>query len=66
MYLQHHTPTALHIQSDLVYPNSFVPIQMCSDCKIYGLLNHCKWKMIEEVTRKCIRIVRHTDYRSTD
>ena len=42
--------------------NSLVPIKMCSDCETCGLLNHCKWKMIEEVTRKCVRIVRHTDY----
>ena len=35
-----------HIQSDLVYPNSLVPIKMCSDCQTCGLLNHCKQKMI--------------------
>ena len=35
-------------------------IKMCSDCESCGLLNHCKQKMIEEVTRKCVRIVRHT------
>ena len=50
------------MQSDLVYPfNSLVPIKMCLDCETCGLLNHCKWKMIEEVTRNCVRIVRHTD-----
>ena len=51
----------LCIQSDLVYPNSMVPIKMCSDCETCGLLNHCKYKIIEEVTRKCVRIVRHVD-----
>ena len=25
-------------QSDLVYPNSLVPIKMCSDCETCGLL----------------------------
>ena len=33
------------------YPNS------CSDCETCGLLNHCKWKMIAEVIRNCVRIV---------
>ena len=28
--------------SDLVYPNSSVSINMCSDCETCGLLNHCK------------------------
>ena len=36
-------------QSDLIYPNSLVPIIMCSDCETCGLLNHCKYKIIEEV-----------------
>ena len=27
----------------------------------HGLLNHCKYNMIEEVTRKCVRVVKHTD-----
>ena len=45
--------------SDLVYPNSLAPIKMCSDCETFGLLNHCKQKMTEEVTRKCVWIVRH-------
>ena len=40
-------------QSDLVYPNSLVPIKMCSDCETCGLLNHCEYKTIKEVTRKC-------------
>ena len=31
-----------YIQSDLVYPNSLVPIEMCSDCETCGLLNHCE------------------------
>ena len=35
---------------------------MCSDCETCRLLNHCKEKMIEEVTRKCVRIVKHADY----
>ena len=47
------------LHSHLIYPNSLVPIKMCLDCETCGLLNHCK--MIEEVTRKCVRIVRHTD-----
>ena len=49
------------IQSDLVYPNSMKPIKMCSNCWTCGLLNHCKQKTIEEVTRKYVRIVGHTD-----
>ena len=49
------------VQSDLVYPNSLVPIKMCSNCEAFGLLNHCKQKMLEEVSRKCVRIVRHMD-----
>ena len=32
----------IDLQSDLVYPNSLVPIKMCSDCETCGLLNHCK------------------------
>ena len=28
------------LQSDLVYPNSLVPIKMRSDCETCGLLNH--------------------------
>ena len=32
--------TARGIQSDLVYPNSLVPIQMFSDCETRRLLNH--------------------------
>ena len=35
---------------------------MCSDCETCGLLNHCKHKIIEEVTRNYVRVVRHTDY----
>ena len=50
------------ILSDLVYPNSVVPIIMCMDCEICGLLNHCiSQKLKEEVIRKCVRIVRQTD-----
>ena len=49
------------IQADLGHPNSLVPIKMCSDYGTCGLLNHCKYKIIEEVTRKCVRIVRHGD-----
>ena len=44
------------VQAELVYPNSLVPVIMCSDCGTCGLMNHCKYKMIEEVTRKCVRI----------
>ena len=51
----------LTIQSDLVYPNRLVPIKICSDCETCVLLNQCTQKMIEEVTRKCVRIVRHAD-----
>ena len=32
----------LYIESDLVYPNSLMPIKMCSDCETCGLLNHCE------------------------
>ena len=49
------------VQSDLVYPNSLVPIKMCSEYETYGLMNHCKEKMIEQVTRNCVQIVRYTD-----
>ena len=30
----------IYVQSDLVYPNSSVPIKMCSDSEICGLLNN--------------------------
>ena len=36
---------------------------MCSDCETCGLLNHCTLKMIEDVTRKCVRIVRHVRFK---
>ena len=37
-------------------------IKMCSDPETGALLNHSTYKnMIKEVTRKCVRIVRHTD-----
>ena len=49
------------IQSDLVYPDSLAPIKTCSDCETCGLLTQCKEKLIDEVTRNCVRIVRHTD-----
>ena len=49
------------IQSDLVYPISLVSIKMFTDCETCGLLNHYKQKMILEVTRNCVRIVRDTD-----
>ena len=49
------------ILSDLVYPSSLVPFKMCSDYETCGVLNHCKGKMIEKVTRNCVRIVRHPD-----
>ena len=39
------------VQSDLVYPNSLVPIKMISVSETCGLLNHYKLKMVEEVTR---------------
>ena len=35
-----HYPTDM--KSGLVYPNSLVPINMCSDCETGGVLNHCK------------------------
>ena len=38
-------PPLIHAQSDLVYPNSLVPIKMCSDCETCGLLN--KYCVIE-------------------
>ena len=43
---------------DLVYPN-LVTIKRRSGCGTCGLLNLSKSKMIEEVTRNCVRIVRH-------
>ena len=36
----------------------------CSDCETCGLLNHCKHKLIEEGTRKCVRIVINMDQRN--
>ena len=30
------------IETGLVYPNSLLPIKMCSDCETCGLLNDCK------------------------
>ena len=51
----------IYIQSELVYPNSLVPIKICSDYETCGLLNYCKYKRIEEVTRRCVRIARDTD-----
>ena len=46
----------IDIQSDLFYPNSLE----------FGLWNMRITEMIEDVTRKCVRIVRHTDERNTD
>ena len=46
------------LQSDLIYPNSLVPIKMCSDCETCGLLNHTRgYQDLCSTTR----IVRHTD-----
>ena len=56
----------IRVQSDLVYPNNLVPIKMCSHCETCGLLKHCKWKMIEANIKQCVRIVMHTDLKSTD
>ena len=36
-----------------------MPIKMCSDWETCGLLKHCKYKTIEGVTRKCVRIARY-------
>ena len=33
----------------------------CSDCETRGLLNHCIQKMIKDVTRNSVRIVRNTE-----
>ena len=35
--------------------------KVCSDCETYGLLDYFKWGMVQEVTIKCVRIVRYTD-----
>ena len=35
-------PAGYEIQSDLVYPNSLLPINMCSHCETWELLNHFK------------------------
>ena len=39
------------IPSDLVYPNSLVPIKMGSDRETCELLNYCKYKNIAVKTR---------------
>ena len=52
-----------HIHSDLVYPNSLLPIKMVQIVKradYRSIVNLCKLRMIEEVIRKCVQIVRHT------
>ena len=46
------------VQADLIYPTSLMPIKICSDCETCGFLNHCKGKMVKEITR-CVRIMRH-------
>ena len=54
-------PVQTDSQTSFIRTVWYVPIKMCSDRETCGLLNHCKYKMMEEVSRKCVRIVRHTD-----
>ena len=52
----------IKIQLYIIFPSastfSSSLIELSSECETYGLLNLVKQEMLEEVTRKCVRIVR--------
>ena len=47
----------------LIRVQAVLTYTMCLDCETcgLGLLKHCQYKLMEEVTMKWVRIVRHTD-----